>query len=123
LALTSSLLTLSIPRDVCKKHLAVFCASTPIAAVFSYAVLAFFGVKDEDDLIGTCLLLSVRFTVLSCMGLVMNMSQGGSFLYVATVLQPVSSSEGELKKPLRVLLIVMGIFAPYFVGGFFGHGH
>jgi solute carrier family 39 (zinc transporter), member 9 len=58
------------------------------------------------------------------MNLVMTMSQGGSFLYVATVLQPVSSSEGELiKKPLRVLLIVMGIFAPYFIGGFFGHGH
>jgi hypothetical protein len=62
----------------------------------------------------------------------MRETQGGTFLYVATVLQPVSSSspgsghnhgEGELKPAVRVLLTVLGMFFPLVAGGVLGHGH
>ena len=54
--------------------------------------------------------------------------QAGSFLYVATVLQPVShdrdrqSSEGVGTK-MRILLIVLGIFTPFALGTLLDHGH
>lgn len=59
----------------------------------------------------------------------MYMRQGGTFLYVATVLQPVSSGSGhhnhdvELKPGIRVLLTVVGMFFPMIAGGILGHGH
>lgn len=44
--------------------------------------------------------------------------QGGSFLYVATVLQPVSGYSGqaeELKATTRVFLIIFGMFVPFII--------
>lgn len=60
LALTSSLLATSLPRPQCKKHLAAFSASTPIAAVLTYLALSFFGGNEHPDWPGIALLLSVR---------------------------------------------------------------
>jgi len=110
LAYSTSLLATSLPRPDCKKHLAVFSASTPLAAVGSYFLFSMFGNGDGGGWTGVALLVS-----------------GGTFLYVATVLQPVShhseSSADELRPPVRVLLISLGMFFPFFLSSLFGHGH
>lgn len=52
--------------------------------------------------------------------------QGGTFLYVATVLQPVSHSSPstqDMPRVARVLLIVIGLFIPFVLSSFLGHGH
>lgn len=121
LALTSSLLATSLPREECKKHLAIFSASTPISAIVSYAFVAFFGVRSEEEWTGTALLLSVSRCCLQFTGVPRTHSpfsflQGGTFLYVATVLQPVSSESsntGDVGNITRVSLIVLGIFVPF----------
>ena len=95
-ALTSSLLSHSLPPHACRKHLAIFCISTPLAAVLTYEVMSLFGASDQEDLVGNCLLLS-----------------GGTFLYVATVLQSMSKH--------RVMLIVLGMIAPYLISKFIEH--
>ncbi|KAF8645186.1 hypothetical protein AX16_008013 [Volvariella volvacea WC 439] len=105
LALTTSLMASSLPRADCKKHLAAFSASTPIGAIASYLVFSFLGGGD-GEWAGVALLIS-----------------GGSFLYVATVLQPVSHSNGSAKASIRVACIVTGMFIPFILGSIFGHGH
>lgn len=108
LAYTVSLMSTSLSRVECKRHLILFSASTPVGAIASYASFSFFGSKHVDG-VGTALLISA-----------------GSFLYVATVLQPVShdrqSSEGVGSK-MRILLIVLGIFTPFALGTLLDHGH
>lgn len=108
LAYTVSLMSTSLSRVECKKHLILFSASTPVGAIASYASFSIFGSKHADG-VGTALLISA-----------------GSFLYVATVLQPVShdrhSSEGVGSK-MRILLIVLGIFIPFALGTLLDHGH
>ncbi|KAH8825055.1 Zinc/iron permease [Flagelloscypha sp. PMI_526] len=110
LALSTSLLSKNLPRNECRKHLAVFSASTPLGAIASYFLFSILGAGSSgSDLAGLALLLS-----------------GGTFLYVATVLQSVSSpSEGarEMKDTLRVGLIVAGIFIPFVISSLIGHGH
>jgi zinc transporter 9 len=52
--------------------------------------------------------------------------QGGTFLYVATVLQPVShhsAAAADINPLTRVLHITAGIFIPYGLSTFLGHGH
>ena len=56
--------------------------------------------------------------------------KGGSFLYVATVLQPVSSGgttglphEDDINAKTRLVFIVLGMFAPLFLSTLVGHGH
>ncbi|KAG6813574.1 hypothetical protein H0H92_009618 [Tricholoma furcatifolium] len=108
LALTTSLLATSLPRAKCKKHLIVFAASTPISAVASYLLFSFIG-NGEDKWTANTLLFS-----------------GGTFLYVATVLQPVSDhhgTPGEMRPLSRVLHIAFGMFIPFVLSGFLGHGH
>ncbi|KAG6916323.1 hypothetical protein DXG01_007373 [Tephrocybe rancida] len=110
LALTTSLLATSLPRAKCKKHLIVFAASTPISAVASYLLFSFFG-NGDDNWTGIALLVS-----------------GGTFLYVATVLQPVSdhrgtSTSGDMKPISRVFLITIGMFIPFVLSMLLGHGH
>lgn len=46
LAFTTSLMATSLPRIECRKHLAVFSASTPIGAIASYAAFSFVGAGD-----------------------------------------------------------------------------
>ncbi|KAF7314492.1 Beta-lactamase class penicillin binding protein [Mycena kentingensis (nom. inval.)] len=107
LALTTALLNTSLhPRD-CRKHLAIFAASTPVGAILSYLFLSFFSAgATQASWTGIALLLS-----------------GGTFLYVATVLQPVSHShstdegvERDMTAAVRVLLIATGMITPYLIG-------
>ncbi|TFK73612.1 Zinc/iron permease [Pluteus cervinus] len=113
LALTTSLLATSLPRADCKKHLAAFSASTPVGAIVSYLLFSFFG-GVEGKWTGIALLIS-----------------GGTFLYVATVLQPVSHSDSNTnsgnsnvtRPSTRVLFISFGMFIPFTLGAILGHGH
>ncbi|KIY71531.1 Zinc/iron permease [Cylindrobasidium torrendii FP15055 ss-10] len=105
-ALSTSLLSMSLPRPDCKKHVAVFAAATPLAAIASYATLSLGG-SQLSSVTGVALLLS-----------------GGTFLYVATVLQPVSGDEAQDMKPMtRVALIVAGMAVPFTMASLLGHGH
>lgn len=108
LAYTVSLMSTSLSRVDCRKHLLLFSASTPVGAVASYASFFFFGPKKVVG-VGTALLVSA-----------------GSFLYVATVLQPVSrdhSSTGGVGTKTRILLCVLGIFTPFILGSLLDHEH
>ncbi|KAI0304442.1 Zinc/iron permease [Multifurca ochricompacta] len=108
LAYTISLMSTSLSRADCRKHLLLFSASTPVGAITSYASFSFFG-SQQVDRVGTALLIS-----------------GGSFLYVATVLQPIShhrpSSEAVGTK-MRIFLLLLGIFTPFALGSLLDHGH
>lgn len=109
LALTTSLIATNLPRPDCKKHLAVFSASTPLSAIASYLLFSLLGDGDGGGLTGVALLLS-----------------GGTFLYVATVLQPIShhsATAADIKPLTRVLHITAGIFIPYGLSTFLGRGH
>ncbi|KZT02185.1 Zinc/iron permease [Laetiporus sulphureus 93-53] len=108
LALTTSLLSTSLPRSECKKHLALFSASTPLGALASYVLLSFFGTSSEGRWPGVALLIS-----------------GGTFLYVATVLRPVSGhgDAEDVGRKTRVLCIVLGMFVPFAIGVIVGHDH
>ncbi|KAI8978857.1 ZIP-like iron-zinc transporter [Trametes punicea] len=111
LALTTSLLSTSLPHAQCKKHLAVFSAATPIGTLLSYWLLSFYGADSQGRWPGIALLFS-----------------GGSFLYVATVLQPslahTSSAAGESVSPrVQLLLTIGGMFTPYCVARVLGDDH
>ncbi|KAI0366646.1 Zinc/iron permease [Pilatotrama ljubarskyi] len=113
LALTTSLLSTSLPHAQCKKHLAIFSASTPIGTLLSYTLLSFFGADSHGRWPGIALLFS-----------------GGSFLYVATVLQPSlthaqPSREEQRGSKGRLLLTVAGMLTPYCIATILGddHGH
>ncbi|KAI0056278.1 hypothetical protein BV25DRAFT_1814346 [Artomyces pyxidatus] len=111
LAFTLSLLSTSLSRTECRRHLLVFSASTPVGAVLSYSLFSFFG-AGEVNRVGTALLVS-----------------GGSFLYVATVLQPVSHEKSggmateDIGPKTRTLLVTLGIFIPVVLGSFLEHHH
>ncbi|KAG5352692.1 Zinc transporter ZIP9-B [Termitomyces sp. J132] len=110
LALTTSLLAISLPRQKCKEHLIAFASSTPISAVASYLLFSSFG-NGDNHWTGIALLVS-----------------GGTFLYVATVLQPVSnhrgaSSIGDMRPITRVFHIVVGMIIPLILSVVLGHGH
>ncbi|KAL6297942.1 ZIP zinc transporter-domain-containing protein [Sparassis latifolia] len=107
LALTTSLLATALPRAQCKIHLAVFSAATPVGALVSYVFLSILGAHSEGRWPGIALLVS-----------------GGTFLYVATVVQPVRGSSADgLGTKTRTLLIVLGMVIPFAVGAVLGHGH
>jgi len=110
IAFTTSLLSTPLPRSEIKKYIAVFASSTPLGALASYALFYILGAGTAGDMSGLALLVS-----------------GGSFMYVATVLQPVSDhSEGaslELRKSTRTLLIVLGMVVPFLITVLVGHGH
>ncbi|KAG8736645.1 hypothetical protein FRC10_009071 [Ceratobasidium sp. 414] len=115
LALCTALMP-HLPRQSVRRHVTAFALTSPLAALMTYFILDFLG--DHSSLpkwTGIALLFS-----------------GGTFLYVATVLQPISSNapgsdhhhgEGELKPAVRVLLTILGIFFPLVAGSVFGHGH
>ncbi|KAH8114531.1 Zinc/iron permease [Phellopilus nigrolimitatus] len=113
LAFSTSLLSTSLPPTECRKHIAVFSLSTPIGALMTFGVLTLLGAGAGGDWAGIALLVS-----------------GGTFLYVATVLQPVSHQEShlpsspEMSEKVRAGLIVLGMFIPFcisLVSG--GHEH
>jgi zinc transporter 9 len=120
LALSSALLPL-LPRPQIRLHIAVFAAATPIGALLAYLLLSLFASQDGDKWGGIALAFS-----------------GGTFLYVATVLQPVreetraGAEEGspvmenaKMGKMVRLFLIVAGIFTPLSMSLAIGHknGH
>lgn len=109
MAFAVSLLNTNLPRADCKKYLAIFASSTPLGAISTFFLLSFFGFADNADLAGSALLIS-----------------GGTFLYVATVLQPVSQHQPEiqeLKPSMRLLLVVIGTVMPSFLSNLIGHAH
>ncbi|KXN81780.1 Zinc transporter ZIP9 [Leucoagaricus sp. SymC.cos] len=109
IAFAVSILNTNLPRAECKKYLAIFAASTPLGAITTYFLLSFFGFADNTDLAGSALLIS-----------------GGTFLYVATVLQPVSQRQSEaqeVKPKTRLMMAVAGTITPLFLGSLIGHEH
>jgi len=108
LAFTTSIISTNIPRSKCTKYLTIFSLSTPLGALVTYTVFSFLGIGDKGDLTGIALLVS-----------------GGTFLYVATVLQPVkhhSPVPGEMRATTRVFIIILGMFTPL-VFRLFHHAH
>lgn len=129
LALASSLLPL-IPARKIRLHIAIFSLATPFGAIVSVMLLALAtigtkaGARDNQGDLWAGMALAFS---------------GGTFLYVATVLQPVRSEEdppqqhghahpGEdevqtLGRKTRVLLIILGMFLPVMISSMLGHGH
>ncbi|KAI0322028.1 Zinc/iron permease [Amylostereum chailletii] len=108
LAFTISLLSTSLSRSECRRHLAIFSSSTPVGAVVSYALFSMMGHGDLRR-VGIALLFS-----------------GGSFLYVATVLQSPSHGHvdaGEVSRNMRVTLLLVGIFIPLLLSAMLDHHH
>ncbi|KAI0004541.1 ZIP zinc transporter-domain-containing protein [Russula compacta] len=106
LAYTVSLMSTSLSRMECRKHLLLFSASTPIGAIASYASFSVFGTEQVDG-VGTALLISVSFC--------------GRVLHLP-VSRHDSSSEGVGTK-MRIMLLVLGIFTPFMLGTLLDHGH
>ncbi|KAH9925395.1 Zinc/iron permease [Epithele typhae] len=110
LALTTSLLSTALPVAQCRKHLGLFSASTPVGTILAYTVLSFFGTQGRGHWPGLALLFS-----------------GGSFLYVAAVLQPAlangqAGAEG-LGARRKLVLTIAGILTPFVVASLVDHGH
>ncbi|EJC98106.1 Zinc/iron permease [Fomitiporia mediterranea MF3/22] len=111
LALSMSLMS-SLSAVECRKHLAVFSAATPFGALASFGLLRLIGAGADGDWTGVALLVS-----------------GGTFLYVATVLQPVSHQEtrspssSEMNEKVRVGIIIIGMFIPFLISLISGHEH
>ncbi|PFH53364.1 hypothetical protein AMATHDRAFT_55281, partial [Amanita thiersii Skay4041] len=105
LALGSSLASTGLPREECRKLLLLFASSTPIGSILSYFFFSFFG-NENTEWAALALLVS-----------------GGSFLYVATVLQSVSvtTSTSEMTGMSRVLHVIAGMFIPYALNAIVGH--
>ncbi|CAE6528223.1 unnamed protein product [Rhizoctonia solani] len=109
LALCTALMP-HLPRQSIRRHITAFALTSPLAALMTYFLVEFLG--EHDSL--------ARWTGIALL------FSGGTFLYVATVLQPVSAhghQEVELKPGIRVLLTVLGMFFPFIAGGILGHGH
>ncbi|CAE6464320.1 unnamed protein product [Rhizoctonia solani] len=109
LALCTALMP-HLPRQSIRRHITAFALTSPLAALMTYFLVQFLG--EHDSL--------ARWTGIALL------FSGGTFLYVATVLQPVSAhghQEVELKPGIRVLLTVLGMFFPFIAGGVLGHGH
>lgn len=114
-----------------RKHVAVFSAATPVGALSSFLVLNILGTR-AGSWTGIALLISVCEILISNLNtLISHGFQGGSFLYVATVIQPIAAHshiEGpslteELPKAQRLLFLVGGIFLPLLINAIFGHEH
>ncbi|KAM5538620.1 hypothetical protein V8D89_007649 [Ganoderma adspersum] len=108
LALTTTLLSTSLPVAECKRHLAIFSSMTPVATLLSYAVLSFFG-GGGGGWESVALLFS-----------------GGTFLYVATVLQPTlahAHEEGQDSGRRKLLIMLAGIATPYLITMLLPEGH
>jgi solute carrier family 39 (zinc transporter), member 9 len=130
LALATSLLPLIPPRKI-RVHVAIFSIATPLGALLSIMLL---GTVSAGTKGGTSEKQSGLWA-----GMALAFS-GGTFLYVATVLQPVRKEDGEspsqhgrahpgedevqtLGSKQRVLLIIFGMFLPIVVSSMIGHGH
>ncbi|EKM51623.1 uncharacterized protein PHACADRAFT_127348 [Phanerochaete carnosa HHB-10118-sp] len=106
LALTTSLMATSLSRSECRKHVAIFSASTPVGALLVYGLMSIIRVNSESPWTGICMLIS-----------------GGTFLYVATVLQPGKAASEELDEKVRTTLVICGVCIPVLIGVVVDHDH
>ncbi|KAF8442885.1 Zinc/iron permease [Boletus edulis BED1] len=111
LALTTALLANSLPVMECKRYLLYFSLATPVSSILTYGLYAFNSEKNTGTWAGSALLFS-----------------GGTFLYVASVMQPVSdhaseSPASEIGKTVRIVLLVGGMFFPLLAGQIVVHKH
>lgn len=136
LALSTSLLPLIPPRRI-RLHILVFSLATPLGAVLSFILLGFSDIGGSS--IGKLITAGVASQA-SKSGLWAGIAlafSGGTFLYVATVLQPVGGESGSgghahahpgeeaslLGPKARVALIVLGMVLPIIITTLIGHGH
>ncbi|KAM6494041.1 Zinc/iron permease [Amanita muscaria] len=107
LALSTSLLATGITREECKKHLLIFAAATPVGALASYFV---FSIMKSDKTNWTAIAL---------------LASGGSFVYVATVLQSASynTAASEMTRLRRSAYLFAGILLPFLLNLIIGHNH
>ncbi|KAG8830061.1 hypothetical protein FRC17_005514 [Serendipita sp. 399] len=136
LALSTSLLPL-IPTRRIRLHIAFFAIATPLGAVLSYLLLALSTSNLLDDGKGQTGPIGKSTSSLWA-GIALAFS-GGTFLYVATVLQPVGHNEGsssshghghpgdediyQIGRKTRLFLIIVGMALPIVLGSLIGHGH
>ncbi|TCD61216.1 hypothetical protein EIP91_008785 [Steccherinum ochraceum] len=106
LALSTSLISTGLSASDCWSHLGVFSVATPISAVFSYLVMSGLGMNNDKSWTGAALLFS-----------------GGTFLFVATVLQPGKAATDELPSRMRFLLIILGMVVPTLLSSLVGDVH
>ncbi|KAF8551690.1 Zinc/iron permease [Imleria badia] len=111
LALTTTLLANSLSVMDCKKQLLYFSLATPVSSILTYGLYAFHSEENRSTWSGGALLFS-----------------GGTFLYVASVIQPVSghaseSPTSEIGKTVRTILLVGGMFFPVLISRLVMHGH
>ena len=96
----------------------------------TYTIFSFLGIGNKGDITGLALLVSVCYFIhlvyiIYLASLLVTCTQGGTFLYVATVLQPVkhhSPVPGEMRATTRVFIIILGMFTPL-VFRLFHHAH
>ncbi|KAK2465725.1 hypothetical protein APHAL10511_002269 [Amanita phalloides] len=107
LALASSLLAAGVPRGDCKKYIFIFALGTPAGALASFFLFSFLG-SDKTNWPAIALLAS-----------------GGTFLYVATVLQSPSyqAASAESTRLGGILYVIAGILLPFMLGMLLGHHH
>ncbi|GHJ89579.1 hypothetical protein NliqN6_5981 [Naganishia liquefaciens] len=134
LGLTTTLLTLGLTKPQIRTRLLLFSASAPIGAVITYMIVKAVGggqnkVPDtEVDLIGWWTGVVLLFS-------------GGSFLYVATVISPLSDSDAHgthqhahqgkhdeadgqaLGQKTRLGLLLAGMIGPWALSMLISHGH
>ena len=85
LALTTSLLATGLPKSSCRKHVAVFSASTPIGALLVYFLLSLVRVNSESPWTGITMLISVsyspQFNDLYCLDVVVDIMYRAEHFY------------------------------------------
>lgn len=121
----------------------IFSCAAPLGAIITFTVINLFGgsttfARGEIDGLswwtGVALLFSVSFVITTVL-----MIQGGSFLYVATVIQPLSSThpeehehthssssdthEAQLGKYSRIGLLMGGMLLPVVLTWLVGDHH
>nr|XP_019011506.1 solute carrier family 39 (zinc transporter), member 9 [Kwoniella pini CBS 10737]OCF50287.1 solute carrier family 39 (zinc transporter), member 9 [Kwoniella pini CBS 10737] len=136
LGLTTTLLSLNLAHAAIRKRLIIFSFAAPIGAILTYLIVRGFGSanvgqgqRGDVDSIGWWTGIALLFS-------------GGSFLYVATVIQPLSShthdhhshvesgdpngqrtQEPQLGKYERTLLLVLGMGLPAMLSWLVGDEH
>lgn len=119
LGLTTTLMGLGLSPTQIKNRLLVFSLSAPIGAIITYALISIFGAGADGANING------KYGLGWWTGAVLLFS-GGSFLYVATVIQPLSRNDchgpsDSVSPVARAWLLVLGMLIPlglaFLVGG------
>ena len=83
-------------------------------------MLSLVRIKSESNWTGVALLISVR-VFLSLIDDDDEPQQGGSFLYVAAVLQPGKAGADDISERTRLVFLVLGMLLPWLIGIIFHH--